>query len=381
MKTSDLLISMTAVLAFLQPLALAHAGERGGNGGGSIVCSDSSGAISKAFMLDLWEAANLPLASNGYNSLTIPSDPNTTFHDQLWHAIDKIDRAAPRHVSYFIADRAREIESQLAREVRSVKMSRISDSSDYAMPDIPGLTCEREQLANYSEVNGLVIRKAVWDALDETGKAALILHEAIYKTERDLAFAVGKNSDHTQELVAWAFSTSQIPPMVIGSELYYATCRHLTAKVRSLPAEFDLGANGIFMGHGQYASSHALYESCHIHFGVHDGVNQPDGVTCPKASWFTTPLFSLPDGRTDLGAPQTVCVLGADAVRKDRKAYFALYPKGGRFDGSRLRDFGSVVIRDADTGAVIFNGALKPRTDDYDNGHWIDTGVDAVFPF
>lgn len=325
-----------AVLATLSIGSLnawAGEGQGVGNGGGSIVCRDSSGEIQKAYMLDLWQGANLPLASNNYRPLVIPSDDATPYALQVERVLKRLGRYAPHGISKVVSRTAERILSDIDRSILSVKMARIQDSSDFAVPEIPDLDCTREQLANDSGPNGLLIRKAVWDKLGETDKAALILHEAIYRVERLFGFKVGKSSDHTQALVAWVFSTAAIPASVIGEELYSTSCRRLSLLLTSLPAGFI---------------------PSHAHVDVNAG-------------------FRFLYGQ-ELSRPLAVC----KTHLRPNEVTFAVFSKRLIQPGKS----GSVKVWDTDTGQVLYNGELEYHYGKRDEaGNKVYSGMIAEFSF
>ena len=192
-------------------MAIAQAGDKEGNGGGSIVCRDSTGEIKKAFLLDLWEGETLPLRQNGLLPLSIVRDESTSVDDQINRVLNRflqINKTAFETLVDEIWRIKREI------KILSLRIEPIHDSRNFALPEIEGLTCRKEQLASYTRENGLVVSRSIWDKLPKTDRAALIFHEAIYKWERKHLGA--KDSDHTRKIVAVAFSNAPLTYELLG---------------------------------------------------------------------------------------------------------------------------------------------------------------------
>lgn len=223
--------SLTLLIALALPISVHAGGDNGGgNGGGSIVCRDPNGVIKKTFMLDLWEGANLPRKDNDMKPLNIPEDDATPFDKQLGFALEKIrgvSAFAYEHVSKEVAL----ILVDLNAKIIPIKMERVMDSNDFAVPEIPGFECTREQVAIYTKGHDLVIRKSIWDTFSQTAKAALILHEAIYKAERELKVKEGESSDHARSVVAWVFSSSPISAQTLG--VLSPICKDLEFRINS----------------------------------------------------------------------------------------------------------------------------------------------------
>jgi hypothetical protein len=57
----------------------------------------------------------------------------------------------------------------------------VDDSKHIILPEEG---CEFEQVANYTKNNQILINQEIWDLLDNTNKAGLIVHEALYKILR-----------------------------------------------------------------------------------------------------------------------------------------------------------------------------------------------------
>jgi hypothetical protein len=70
----------------------------------------------------------------------------------------------------------------------------------------PEEDCEFEQIANYTPNNQILINENIWRILDNTNKAGLIVHEALYKVLRMYG---ATDSTRTRHAVAMAFAQEQ----------------------------------------------------------------------------------------------------------------------------------------------------------------------------
>ena len=186
--------------------AMASATEREGHGGRAIVCRNEAGIIQSAQLLDLWEAANLPRKDNGFNPLEITRKP-APVDEQVLDARARIE-SVNEHAHKTISQAVDSVKSDI--QVMNVQMRRIDDSNDFAYPK----DCHSEQLANYTNDYGIIVNKEIWDMLEPTDQAAFILHEAVYKTERELLKE--NNSDHARKVVGYLFSASPLTLEVLG---------------------------------------------------------------------------------------------------------------------------------------------------------------------
>lgn len=88
-------------------------------------------------------------------------------------------------------------------------LTQVNDANPMALPK----SCELRQLAHYIDDSLVLIDQEIWNVLDDLNKAAIILHEAIYRYER------GPNtldSRHARKLVGYLFSNSNLEPILDG---------------------------------------------------------------------------------------------------------------------------------------------------------------------
>ncbi len=209
MKT---LFSTTLLALTLSTSALAGEGSGVGNGGGLWTCRDNTPerALIWAELLDLSEAQR-------------------EFHL-------KIDRASPlnvdgwlAYVSHSMAWATPEFAQEYQKRIKLVKASfpsalvnesEFRGTADFLHRTSPDdSTCPEgtishdangkapEQLANFTNQNHLIVNQQLWSSkkLADIDRAALMVHEAIYKLFRDLEGA--EDSVKTREIVGYLFST------------------------------------------------------------------------------------------------------------------------------------------------------------------------------
>lgn len=163
----------------------AHAnGAISGGGGTGVVCRDSSGVITSAKTLDLYEGVvlyNLPIQYS-----------NESVDDQIKKAYAVIPPQSRGLINPYGVQQNMQI-------VYGVTLQPINDALIVALPN----GCKAEQLANYFNDKLILINGDIWDALSKTDQAALILHEAVYRAARIFS---AKNSQRSRHVVASLFS-------------------------------------------------------------------------------------------------------------------------------------------------------------------------------
>ncbi len=140
-------------------------------GGGACVERRDDGSIAHAETYDLWEGAEV----FGYKYSQL-SSINKSSDEILEVALRRIERDETR--------------KKVSLEVDSVKthmrfVSAPRKTNDGNFPVIP---CDKgfqyEQLAFFLGSRFVLINKEIWEAMDDLSKAAIILHEAVYRMYR-----------------------------------------------------------------------------------------------------------------------------------------------------------------------------------------------------
>ena len=180
-------------LLFMTCLAFAGEGAGGGkdvgNGGHSIVCRDASGRIVSAYMYDLWEGENI-------RSPRIVTNRKGYGHElQLGLAVSGFANIDNRFL------RALDLEvERIKNNINDVRGIRLGPTSDLGLIASP-YGCGVEQMANYTETDDFKILRSldIWEALQETDKAAWFVHEALYRLYRKLAISGIPHSEFVAE--------------------------------------------------------------------------------------------------------------------------------------------------------------------------------------
>ncbi len=202
-------------LSFTQAIPLDFFRDSGtdiGNGGHGIVCrlQDDPSQIVSARLLDYKEAEKRPN----------PLNPNLGSSKKILERVD----VALNHLSRFLPEQAEKFRL-MAREIYNKQIHFVKGQlplMDFtSVVPIP-YGCAVEQLAvrllNPSIFDKeFTINKNIWDKLNLTDKAGLILHETIYKVYADQG---DENSDKARLLNAFISTPGSIPDFNSDQELY-----------------------------------------------------------------------------------------------------------------------------------------------------------------
>jgi hypothetical protein len=170
--------------------SFAFAGDKG-NGGYSIVCRDPQGTITSAELLDIYEGRILykKQYTSEKSSQAIISSAFTRL--QEFHS--------------FSTKLRKEI-SLVEKNLVFIPEGNELEATDDAFPPIKKTGCKFEQLANYTDGGEVLVSQEIYDHLDDSNKAGLVLHEAIYSMRRK---ALGETtSQNTRRLVAQLASSN-----------------------------------------------------------------------------------------------------------------------------------------------------------------------------
>lgn len=196
-----LMLSATSVMA----------GVTNGGGGKAVVCRAQNGKIYWAELLDLYESREL----FGLNLIN-QSLPVNTIVDGIKLKLKSSLDQADIHL-FPLIDRVNNI-FRLISKNNVIKP--IDDAAEVALLK----DCALEQLANYVDDDLLIVSQEIWDNLDNTNKAALIIHEAIYRQER---YYGATDSRRARKIVGHLFADYLFTPvkqdLPINSELCIAS--------------------------------------------------------------------------------------------------------------------------------------------------------------
>lgn len=179
---------MKTLLLGLALISSVTYAKEGGNGGGAHYCP------SRSFqeVYDIYE---------GYNRYNIaPTNKKLSMREHINRAIKRI-----KHTDYRSGLQVEEAVNYLFNGhflVRpNIRLVLIPDANILITDE----GCTYKQLANWDDVSGnVIVDGKLYSQLDELNKAALYIHEAVYKVARD---SYGdENSDRVRKIVAYALS-------------------------------------------------------------------------------------------------------------------------------------------------------------------------------
>lgn len=187
MKFSKLLIGACFLTSFL-----TYAGDKGGNGGGGVVCPDS------VELYDFYEGRS-PII---HNIKTWQPDARITRDEYLKLAMNRIKNQLPWIYSGVTSRLDKILSIPDDQLLLPVEIPLTGDA------DIPFIKkgCQYQQVANWNErIGRLIINKDLFDRMSSMDQAGLLIHEALYKEARE-SLNRSSNSDEVRKLVAKIFS-------------------------------------------------------------------------------------------------------------------------------------------------------------------------------
>jgi hypothetical protein len=199
------LITTLFLTSILSASAFAERGGVDSGGGKAIVCRDTSGRIQSAELLDLFEGRVLfkreALESNA-DYATQLADITARFKDQTAGGAPYLDQLGGRVQTIFTTDSL-------------IPQGMVLEPTDDAIQIIVPRGCKLEQAASYNtRLQRLFVDSEIWASMNETNRAALILHEALYDGFRLYADEV--DSFYTRQVVSLVMSMTSLPSPVDG---------------------------------------------------------------------------------------------------------------------------------------------------------------------
>jgi len=175
----------------------AWAGTGSSGGGPSVVCNGPDGKIATAQILDLEEAGvrfGLTLASSSEPAVAQLTTAFNRLAGQNWFLASDVEDALSI------------VESKVAFLPPGYVMAPGVDLGDSYAAIIPE-GCSLEYAGYYESDGTLRISRDIWNHLDQTNRAALFMHEALYMVARNVSGQ--DNSLISRELNGYLFSTVQ----------------------------------------------------------------------------------------------------------------------------------------------------------------------------
>ncbi len=234
------------ISTLIQPFSPAVAGGVGDGGGQGIVCRNDDGTVASAQLLDLAEAENFFL----FNLKKQPKDrPYLEIAREYAAILDNAIPAnmptstktstsgnAPAKISYDISVGvllSKFLKNQRIKELvdlidvtkslipgNSFKIPAVQDSNPKILPSAKN--CSLEQIAVYRDgTNQVHFVGSVWNELNNVNKAALLIHESLYRVLREMN---DTTSDRTRKMVAYLFGGLKFEWILDGLPLEYLFC-------------------------------------------------------------------------------------------------------------------------------------------------------------
>jgi len=204
-------IYITMLLALT--ITRAFAGGEVGNGGNVIVCNDISGNVKSVEVLDYYE-----LRLNGG---VLSLNPNlVTYQEKLSELFDQWIEFAPKRMAQY-KKWLQEFQTE-AGIYSGIEIPHIPDTGSIAIPQgckPISIAFQRADDDIFPGTKRYVINKDLWDYMNETQKAGLVLHELIYReaikaghpTSQPTRYFNGYLSSATPNGEEYAFIVSKLP--------------------------------------------------------------------------------------------------------------------------------------------------------------------------
>jgi hypothetical protein len=178
-------------LYFVGTMANAVGGVDGG-GGKSVVCRDSQGKIISAELLDLYEGrVQYSLA---------PKVSSDSIERQIDDVVERLSAGRDYNFRTTLMKHTRFVSEAKVILPEGTGLLPVDDAYNVIVPK----NCQIEQLANFTNQNQILVNGEIYNSLNDTNKAALIVHEALYKIFRIYG---STNSIRARKSVALGFST------------------------------------------------------------------------------------------------------------------------------------------------------------------------------
>jgi hypothetical protein len=154
-------------------------GRTVGNGGDVIVCETQAGQLQSIELLDFYEGRVLKGIQTELGEIGL------TIEQKIAFALERMKRVSPVRAERYAKDAASFFDETLFLD--DAILEDIPDTGNMVIPR----NCRVAQIANqstplYPDDKRYVIDRRLWNALDNTGRAGLILHEVIYREALEL---------------------------------------------------------------------------------------------------------------------------------------------------------------------------------------------------
>ena len=182
--------------------AFASTGGVDGGGGKAVVCRDSQGQILSAQSFDLYEGSVmfglLPKFFEEGLEVAVSLSPKAAIDPWEKRAASALANIPSSKLQQMISHRMSLVQKSMRLVPANSQLLPVDDSFEVIAPK----NCFIEQAANYFNDRLILVSEEIWNAFDETSKAALMVHEAIYALNR---MQGAKDSRISRKMVATLF--------------------------------------------------------------------------------------------------------------------------------------------------------------------------------
>jgi hypothetical protein len=205
--------AMAAILGCLSKSSTAFAagGSMAGGGGKGVVCRNSAGKIQSVELLDFWEAKALFSRKIQYSKTRVATQVDVALNraGEIALTVKPAEMEYIREVSRLFLNEGQNPAVKFTR-LRGASLNETDDSYELARPD----ACGVEQIVIYrqwSTGEEILINQDLYDKLDLTNQAALIVHESLYAALR--RFEMESNSIRVRRAVGYLFAGGTFPKL------------------------------------------------------------------------------------------------------------------------------------------------------------------------
>lgn len=179
MKKLYKLLFVTGILT-ASPLALAQ--DKAGNGGNTVVCSNSSGTVTSVELLDYYEAR-----VQRKNIKVDFGSSAQTFEQSMEVLLSRLQQKNPSRAAKYRKWYAQFFDE--ANLIPGIGLVEVNDSHHMVVPNgCKVVQTIVQKRPDFPEDSRYTVNKDVWDLLDAQVKAGLVFHELIYRETSEAAY-------------------------------------------------------------------------------------------------------------------------------------------------------------------------------------------------
>ncbi len=175
----------------------SRSGGEVGNGGGGIVCRDTTGNVTSVKALDVYEAE--------FRDMELDFGPDAEPLQIVDYVLGRLARIDPKASEVYKTLAHRFFDTDMSRFKKNITLPFTEDTG----PVAPPAGCKIEQIVlqwvpQFPEDRLFTINADLWGMLDKRNQAALILHEVIYNELLGLKHSYREQQTHTHKTSYWA---------------------------------------------------------------------------------------------------------------------------------------------------------------------------------